>query len=334
MADETPDGSLRSWEQLKEEHHWQVLLLGNGLSVNVWSGFGYDRLLDHAAQSELTDVDKAMFGGRVNFERVLDDLSTAIRVNEIAGLDTAPLYERYRSIQRALGRAVREVHPNRSSIPDHTLLAIRAVIEDFEWIFTTSYDLLLYWAMGCGGKYRPFRDFFQYAGRCEFDPARSDVYEGEVPVYYLHGALHLVVGGSGRTWKLRLTSLQTILDQFGRPIEGDPQARPLLVTEGSASEKLRAIEANQYLAHALDRLRSEDLPTVVFGSRLGAEDDHLVAALGKSPRPIAVSMLPRGTKRERAQAQIELWARLEAESLHFFDAATHPLGADLTVGPS
>jgi len=43
------------------------------------------------------------------------------------------------------------------------------------------------------------------------------------------------------TWKLRKTYLQTLLDQFGQSIDGNPEARPLLVTEGSAAEKLRAI---------------------------------------------------------------------------------------------
>lgn len=248
---DVPNGSLLHWADVAVAERWQVLLLGNGLSVNVWPRFGYSRLLDHATAASLTDVDKALFGEHTNFERVLSDLSTAIRVNEIAGVPTRPLYARYRNIQVALGHAVREVHPNRSALAGEKLATLRRVLARFEWVFTTSYDLLVYWAIGHGGSYRPFKDHFQYAGRCQFDPKRADVFQGEIPVYYLHGALHLVVGGMGETWKLRLTSLQTILDQFGQPIEGDPRARPLLVTEGSAREKLRAIESNTYLAHAL-----------------------------------------------------------------------------------
>lgn len=334
MAADPPDGSLYDWNDLVDEEEWEVLLLGNGLSVNVWEGFGYRRLLDQAARAQLTDTDKAIFSGRTNFERVLNDLSTAIRINDLAGLPTDPLYERYRSIQQALGRAVREVHPNRTAVPNASLEVIRAVMEEFEWVFTTSYDLLIYWAMGYGGSHEPFKDHFRYGGRCQFDPKRADVYESEIPVYYLHGALHLVVGSTGDTWKLRMSSLQTLLDQFGQPIAGDPQARPLLVTEGSAQEKLRAMEDNVYLAHALDRLRFEDRPTLVFGSRLGEEDDHLVAALSDSPRPIAISMRPGGTKRERAGIQLDLWGRLEAEELYFYDSTTHPLGSpDLAALP-
>jgi Domain of unknown function (DUF4917) len=136
--------------------------------------------------------------------------------------------------------------------------------------------------MGCGECFAPFKDHFRWGNNCEFDPARADVFKGEIPVYFLHGALHLVVGGRGTTWKIKRNAMQTLLDQFGQPIPGDPQARPLLVTEGSARDKLRAIEGNDYLSHALNRLREHDLPVVVFGSRLGPEDQHLVDALNEN----------------------------------------------------
>lgn len=209
MAGE-PDGTLHDWNKIVDAEAWQALLLGNGLSINVWEPFGYRSLMDQAAKAQLTDADRALFDGTTNFERVLADVNTAVRVTEAVGVDADPLYERYRSIQRALGHAVRQVHLARAQVPTRTLATIRAVMEDSEWVFTTSYDLLIYWAMGYGGRYRPFKDHFRYGGRCEFDPRRHSVYEGEVPVYYLHGALHLVVGGSGRTWK-RVGSLQTIL---------------------------------------------------------------------------------------------------------------------------
>src|SRR5262249_47519518 len=78
----------------------------------------------------------------------------------------------------------------------------------------------------------PFVDLFKYNRRCEFDPTRAAVYADEIPIYFLHGALHLVVGGSGATWKLTRTTFETLLDQFGEPIAGDPHARPLLGYRG------------------------------------------------------------------------------------------------------
>lgn len=199
-------------------------------------------------------------------------------------------------------------------------------------MFTTAYDLLIYWAMGSGG-FKPFVD--QFGGpNLEFNPHASDVLAGQIPVYFLHGALHLVVGGSGTTWKLRL-GMETLLSQFGKPIDQDPYARPLLVTEGTSRDKLTAIESNEYLAHALERLRQTRNPVVVFGSRLSQQDDHLLTALNEHPsRAIAVAMRP-GRKRDLAARQADIYGRLLASELRFFDAETRPLGQpSLTVNPS
>ncbi|MFI4977622.1 MAG: DUF4917 family protein [Solirubrobacterales bacterium] len=266
MPPSPPDGSLRAWAEIEEDVKGAALLLGNGLSVNVWPHFGYESLFEHARLGGLTSDDLALFDETPNFETVLADLNTAIRVNEAVDIDAAPIYERYRSIQRALGHAIREVHVARSGVPDETLEAIRDELLGYEWIFTTSYDLIIYWAMGCGGVWKPFVDGFKYGDRLEFDPAREVVYDDQLPVYFLHGALHLVVGGSGVTWKLRHGDIQTILDQFGEPIGEDPHARPLLVTEGSARDKLRAVEGNRYLSQAFPRcsaMSASEAPCIV-----------------------------------------------------------------------
>jgi hypothetical protein len=327
MSSAPPDGSLSAWEEIEEEFESAALLVGNGLSINVWPPFEYGTLFEQAAKSELSDDDRALFDGRSNFEMTLADLNTAIRVNEAVGMDATPIYEHYRDIQRALGQAIREVHVKGSGVPRETLAAIHRELLRYEWIFTTSYDLIVYWAMGCTGAWKPFVDGFKYAGRLEFDPARATVYEHETPVYFLHGALHLVVGDTGATWKLRSGDLQTILDQFGDPIDGDPQARPLLVTEGSDGDKLRAIEGNGYLSHALQMLREIELPVVVFGSSLSNQDQHLIDALNEHPeRPVAISMLP-ASEKDLVSRQADVYQRLEAKTLVFYDARSHPFGA-------
>lgn len=321
----TLDGSIEAWPDLAERFSKAALLCGNGLSVNVWPAFDYASLFDYACDDGLTAEDLALFAATKNFERVLSDLNTAISVNETLGEPADRIYERYRSIQRGLGRAVRAVHLGRSGVPDETLKKVRDELLRYEWIFSTSYDLLLYWAMGCGGSFSPFIDHFR-GPRLAFDADRANVFASKLPVYFLHGALHLVVGGSGVTWKLRSGAMHTVLEQFGEPIDGDPQARPLLVTEGTARDKLRAIEGNAYLAHSLQTLRSTELPLVVFGSSLSAQDDHLLDALNEHPdRAVAVSLLPDG-RRALAAKQADVFARLETEELYFFDGTTHPLG--------
>jgi hypothetical protein len=318
-----PDGTLLPWTDVEAAHQWEVLLLGNGLSINVWPSFAYSRLFDYARGGGLTRGDLRLFNDNPNFEAVLGELATAIRVAEAIRYSAAPFYERYRRVQMALGHAVRQVHCHRTQVSNATLSTIREQLLKYEWIFTTSYDLIVYWAMGYGERFAPFIDHFRYGGKLAFDPARAEVYVGRVPVYFLHGALHLAVGGDGVTFKIR-RNLLTLLEQFGDPIPGDLQARPLLVTEGSAREKLRAIEGNDYLAHSLGRLRERERPVLVFGSSLGDQDRHLVDALNVNPnRAVAVSMRP-GPKRELRSRQAELYGRLDADPLLFFDATTHP----------
>jgi hypothetical protein len=322
-----PDGTLHDWGEIATAHKWDTLLLGNGLSINVWEPFGYKKLFDRARRGAvLTEEDRKLFSGTPNFERVLGDLLTAIRASEAIGLDPTPFYDRYRNIQLALGHAVREVHVAQRLVPVETRRAIRREMERFEWIFTTSYDLLIYWAIACDGKFKPFVDQFSHGSRLEFDPNRTWIAAGSKPLYFLHGALHLVTGSTGATWKLRQTRLDSLLNQFGKSISGDPRARPLFVTEGSAKEKLNAIEKNVYLSHALERLTQRELPVVVFGGGLGEHDSHITAALGENPgRPVAVSMLP-GPKDQLFADQVGIYGRLKAKPLLFFDATTHPLG--------
>jgi Domain of unknown function (DUF4917) len=321
----SPNGTLLDWREISNAYEWDTLLLGNGMSINVWEPFRYRALFDKAKNDHLSGADRKLFEDTPNFERVLGDLLTAMRVNEAVGVPVDPLLDRYRNIQRALAAAVKAVHVNREGVPLSTRKSIRKAMLDYEWVFTTSYDLLLYWAMGCEG-FSPFRDHFRFGGRCEFDPQRAEVPANAVPVYFLHGALHLVVGGDGATWKLTQRNLDSLLDQFGKPIRGDSTARPLLVTEGSAADKLSAIEDNVYLSHALERLHERSLPLVVFGSSLSEQDAHLAEALSENPdRPIAVSMLP-GPQDELLPQQVDIYGRVKAQPLLFFDATTHPLG--------
>lgn len=331
------DGTLLSWDVVKDAQPWTGLLLGNGMSVNIWSRFAYDSLYTEArglgGGSGLTADDEALFTAfkTQNFELVLGELGGSIQVLDALGKDTSELLTCYQSVQAALGDAIRAVHIPWTDVPASTLGRIQEELHQHEWVFTTSYDLLTYWAMGHEDNYGRLVDAF-WSADCRFNPKDVDVRARSVPVYFLHGAMHLIAEGSGRTRKLKRTATVTLLDQFGEPIEGDPQARPLLVTEGSSQHKLQAIESNDYLAHAYDRLSNLEAPLVVFGSSLGEQDQHLADALSNHPdRPIAVSMTP-GSKTELRAKQRDIFGRLEAEPLLFFNSETHPLGApDLAV---
>jgi hypothetical protein len=331
ISDHPIDGSLANWADIESECEWKALLLGNGLSSRVWESFKYPFLYDKAGRGDvpgtLTREDRNLFEAldTPNFERVLADVAAAIRVAEALGYDAEPFYNRYRSIQLALGSAMRAVHVNRDGVPLPVRQAIGKVLQEHEFIFSTSYDLIVYWGMGA----------VDFDGLCDcfwgeafsFDPEEPDPPAHLSPVYFLHGALHLVVMGSGQTRKLT-RNLYSILDQFGNPVDGDRQARPLLVTEGSAQHKVQAIEGNDYLAHALGKLGECYLPLVVFGSSLAEQDQHLVEAINREPdRGVAVSIHSEGKRSREIRAEkANLRGILDAKPLLFFDADTHPLG--------
>lgn len=325
------DGALRAWEEIADKG-WDTLLAGNGLSINVSSRFAYESLYGEAEKAlengPLDALDLAMFErfGTSNFEVALAKLRDAIAIAEVLGQSPAPYRRHFASVQAALGSVVRSVHLRRSEVPDSTLAAIKQALGAYRTTFSTSYDLLLYWATGHEGCFDAFRDCF-WGPDNSFDPRNCEIWSGNSAMYFLHGALHLVVDGAGRTRKL-VGADQMLLDQFGKPSPADPEARPLLVTEGSARDKLSAIEGNDYLSHVYEALEASSGPLVVFGHSLGEQDRHLIDAINVNPeRPIAISMtLEEGDLRERQSA---IWGKLKtrAEDVFFFDAATHPLGA-------
>jgi hypothetical protein len=326
------DGTLRAWDEVEETCLWDTLLVGNGLSRNVWPDFGFSSLYDKAVKGTrhggLGDEDRQLFEALEtrNFERVLAELNAAILVARVCEMDPTPFEQRYRSIQDALGAAVRSVHLEHLEVSDDSLRSIRNALREFECVFTTSYDLIAYWAIALDG-FDGFCDCFWANDRNEFDPEQAEIRGNPTPVFFLHGALHLLLQGSGVTRKLKRDD-KALIQQFGAEIPDDPEARPLLVSEGSSKDKLLAIEANDYLAHALRMLQQRGDPLVVFGHRLGDQDRHLVEAINRHPdRPVAVSVRP-GPRGEVRARQGEVRARLDTEQLLFFDSTTHPLGAD------
>ncbi|MEZ5077110.1 MAG: DUF4917 family protein [Solirubrobacterales bacterium] len=335
MPRTAPDGSLRDWSEIADEG-WSAILLGNGLSVNLSRYFAYQSLYEEAkprrGRGGLSDKDRAVFKAfdTTNFEVVLAKLRDAITMAEVLGRKPAPYRQRFRSVQDALGEAVRRVHLEWTEVPDETLGAIKAELRRYGAVFSTSYDLILYWAIGHNDDYGLFRDCF-WSNGCEFDPEDSEVRAGGRPVYYMHGALHLIVQGSGVTRKMTQEDGR-LLDQFGKPIKGDDEARPLLISEATAREKLRGIEGNDYLAHVYDQFKEQDKPLAAFGHSLSEQDRHLIDAINENPdRPVAISMVRRSKKHLREQ-QSYIWGKLHTEDVVFYDAATHPLGsAELTI---
>jgi hypothetical protein len=337
LAKDPYDGTLAAWTDVEKAEEWDALVLGNGMSINLWANFNYDSLYIEAQTSRLLSrKDQELFDalGLTNFEEVLRRLSDAIVLGEAIGENRPAEQARHDSIQKALAKAVQRVHITGGEVPEENLAAIGNELRNYGHVFTTSYDLLVYWATAKAEN--GFDDFYDLFW-CKSPPNSFDeasikfTQTSRTVVYFLHGALHLVVLGDGTTCKNRSTMF-TLLEKFGKAFHGDRTASPLIVTEAAASDKLKKIKGSDYLSYCWKVLAERDCPIVVFGHSLSGQDAHLIDALNEHPgRPVAVA-LRKSTRAATRKEQHRIAGSLAARHVYFFDASTHPLGAkELTI---
>lgn len=333
------DGSLYNWNEIdNDDFNWNSILVGNGASINVWQNFNYSSIFaratsdDAASQLDVLDINLFNTLGTHNFEQVLFSLRTAEIINRALGLHHNPITQRYRSIKRSLVGTINELHIPWRRVPDDVIEGIRAAILRYRHIFTTNYDLLIYWAIMHQNNPGPFCDYFFSE---KFDSKDTSIFDnGRRRILYLHGALHLYKDSSGTTLKRRADGFNNLLDLFGQPYAAHPDAVPLIVSEGTSDDKLSSINQSDYLTFAFNRLVENENEMVVFGHSLSDSDMHIVEAMQKwEGRRIAISLLP-DTEPNIRSKQASLVAKLPRAHLYFFDATTHPLGSpDLRVAP-
>ncbi len=332
------NADLETWEQIRKDFKQEAksadqrvgLLLGNGASRAVSARFHYGSLYEKACSAEvrhrLSKADQAIFkhmGDMKNFERVLYALWTAKSVCATLGQDTDAITERYEGIKRVLIAAVHAVHIRYSAQLESSLEKIQAALTDYQVIFSTNYDLLLYWAIMLHGA-RTFKDYF-WGQDSLFESTNTVLSGGNLKtVLYLHGGLHLVKLASGRVMKLKAHPGSSLLDQF---LESWEDGRtPLFISEGTPQQKLTAINASSYLSFANQKFAAHAGPLVIFGHGLGQGDKHLVDAIKRQPdRPFAISI--HGTNDEAEIIRNKLRFQKWFPHARFFAAETHPLGS-------
>jgi Domain of unknown function (DUF4917) len=187
-------GSLSSWGEVENSAPWASILLGNGASCAVWQGFEYPSLFERAQLDDLphqlTAPDLTIFKNLKthDFERVLETLKTTEETAIALGHQIPGIADRYESIKLALIETVKSVHPPWAAIPESVLVQIGEHLQKYTNVYSTNYDLLMYWARMSINDGKPFKDFLWFN---EFSLADTEVQSGYTRVYHLHGALHL-----------------------------------------------------------------------------------------------------------------------------------------------
>lgn len=322
------DAELEHWDSIQGRNNWTGLLVGNGASRAVWDDFRYDSLYDKAKSNAIDDPlspeDTTIFESMdtKDFERVLAALWTTEVVCKALGRDKTAnrVHEHYESIKTALIKAVHAIHAPWPEI-EKVLTKIHSALLQYESVYSTNYDLLLYWAIMTEEPPK-FIDYFLYG---DFDITNLEYFLSfRRRILYLHGALHLLrLPFEVRTQKLRAVR-GNLLDQFGRSL--DRGETPLFVTEGTADDKLASINRSSYLSFAYNEFTNHKGDLVIFGHSLGESDNHLIKAMQQwGKRNIAISMRQSNPNSMRTR-QARLIEALPKAELLFFDAETHPLG--------
>lgn len=324
------DGSLESWPDLQEDLEPTGIVVGNGASVAVWRRFRYGSLLEKAREcGAVTQEDQAVFDAfeTTNFEEVLSSLDSTARV--LKALRRGESTRRVRDCRQRIGQAlVKAVHLSHISWPlaRDRLSTIKEALKDYEYVYSLNYDLLIYWAAMYNGDFSEFTDGFgRAAEQAPLTFCREDLLGAgpKTKLLFLHGGLHLEER-LGNLVKREAQAFDNLLDTFGR---GGSDAVPLIVTEGTATSKMRSIRQSRYLSSAHARLGRHEGPLVIFGMSLADRDDHIYETICQTPnRKLAISVRSGNADRisrlkNRAEGKF-----IRAESIRFFDAASHPLG--------
>lgn len=332
-ATELPiDATLMDWAAVDPSLTNSGLLLGNGASRVIWDNFQYDSLFQKAkslpAGQALTATDEAIFTAynTTNFEGVLQALATTDKTLNALTKPDPVIMQRYSHIRRALVHSVHGTHIPHNRIPDATLQTIADELNRYEFVYSTNYDLLVYWSvMHVDAK--DFKDFFWCDDKC-FDLAKSDVWGKPTKLLFVHGGLHIYIDAHGNTCKL-VAGADPILEQFEKGT-----TIPVFVSEGTYQDKLAAIYRSDYPSFAYSTLMQHDGPMVIFGQGLGDSDQHIVNALNKAGlKELVVGIYP-GSDQQIKDAKAHYKKCFTNSTLTFFDMTTHPMGgAALKVAP-
>jgi hypothetical protein len=278
------------------------LLLGNGFSMsyapNIFSYSALHGFVDTIDNDLLKGLFKVV--DTHDFERVMQQLDTFAALGDVLGIDAA-LKNRIEvarmDLKNSLIDAIRALHPEHVyTIPEAKCAAcvafLRLFLESKGSLFTTNYDLLLYWVLMRGGlpsidgfgRDRESPDEYVRPEELEYSELRWGRNAAGQNVHYVHGALPLFDTGVEIVKEQYAEGY--LLEQITKRIDdGD---YPVFVTAGDANQKLTHIRHNSYLQNSYEALASLDGSLVTFGFNFGLQDAHIVAALQRAAtQPIA-----------------------------------------------
>lgn len=298
------DTDLLTYEQvissLRRKNRKKHLLLGNGFSMSYDSGiFSYNALSKFLENLENYTLQK-LFGiiKTSNFELLMVQLENVAKIAEVFGAEKGvvdKIHQATTTLKESLIEAIKELHPEHVfSISEEKSQACADFLNEYLSqegnIFTTNYDLLLYWVLmrnqldrigdGFGRETDETDEFIAPEDRM-WSELRWGKNKDTQSIFYVHGALHIFDAGIDivkEEYSNEHVLLENVKARMAR------KEYPIFVTAGNGEEKLSHIRHNRYLSFCYDTLSNLEGSLICFGFGFGPYDEHIIAAINKAAK--------------------------------------------------
>jgi hypothetical protein len=277
------------------------LLLGNGFSVAYDAKiFSYNAL--HEFVKNLNDKDLSKILEVIetrNFEVIMQYLDNFAALVDAFGGDPN-LKKRVEAastkLKKSLLDAVKTMHPEHVfKVPEDQSKACATFLQNFlgttGCIYSTNYDLLLYWALmrnqelrhgdGCGRELENDTGEYMAPEDMEWSELTWGKNRDDQNVFYLHGALPFFDNGVAVV-KEEYDLYNHLLQNINARMEKGEY--PIFVTAGDGQQKLNHITHNQYLTYCYDNFCQVEGSLVTYGFSFGPNDEHIIAAVNKAAK--------------------------------------------------
>jgi len=287
---------------LQKKKRTQHLLMGNGFSMAYDSKMFSYKALSQSVKESTDSILSNIFSviDNSNFEFIMKQLDSFISISKVLECGEAvdkKLIHARDSLKRALIIAINDLHPDYVyQIPFERSKKcadfLYHYINNCGFIFTTNYDLLMYWVLmrnksdkisidGFGRNPENIDDGYIPPEDIEWSELQWGKHKDQQNTFYLHGALPLFDTGI-EIVKEEYSGSNYLLENIQKRIE--KKEYPIFVTAGNGNDKLNHIMHNNYLSFCYEKFTQIQGSLITFGFNFGEYDDHIIEAINTAAK--------------------------------------------------
>ncbi len=303
--------SILTYQDITEEiktnydkKNQKSILLGNGFSIGYEADFFNYKKLIHAVKDKISDAGASLtelLNNKENPEYILkimfDSTECIPIVNRpylsIANINKplGELKEDRQLLKKSLIDVFESEHPEYKVESEDLLSTCADKLKIYNQVYTTNYDLILYWSILKANelsKENHFKDGFYRNKNLAGEFLEDDHLllwtpgNGHFNVMYLHGAIHLIRSKSknpsdeGNIYKIKKAKDETFhLKDVIKQLRNDMSYENIVILEGTSEAKMELIINNPYLIRGLDRLSRSSGCFVVYGCSILKSNDKI-----------------------------------------------------------